>query len=282
MSYLPESATGAPVFDYDAVKDKGLELTETYAAGDPFPHIVIDDFLPPSMIELCLENFPKKPDPDSMSFDRDQERYKTSYHPDHMEPALRNLFYAFNSRPFIRVVENITGIKQLIPDPYFLGAGFHEIATGGHLSVHADFNHHKPMNLERRVNMLIYLNPDWKAEYGGQLELWRTDMSEQVQSVVPVLNRCAIFTTTQQSMHGNPQPIAHPEGASRKSIALYFYTATWDETRAGKTTQFYSRPGTGDRTDWKIRRKEFVEAVTPPIVLRGVNKIGRMMRGAAR
>ena len=281
MSYLPESATGAAVFDYDAVKEKGLELAETYAAGDPFPHIVIDDFLPRSMVDLCLANFPKKPDPDSPSFDRDQERYKTSYHPDHMTPSLRALFYAFNSRPFIRVVENITGIRHLIPDPYFLGGGFHEIATGGHLSVHADFNHHKPMDLERRVNMLIYLNPDWKAEYGGQLELWRTDMSEQVHSIVPALNRCAMFTTTQHSMHGNPQPVAHPDGHSRKSIALYFYTATWDETRAGKTTQFHSRPGTDDRTDWQIRRKEFLEAVTPPIVLRGVKKVGRMLHGRA-
>lgn len=278
MSYLPESATGAAVFDFDAMKDRGAELAEAYASADPFPHTVIDNFLPQSMVELCLKHFPQKPDPDSMSFDRDQERYKTSYHPDYLAPELRALFYAFNSRPFIRVVENITGIKHLIPDPYFIGGGFHEIRTGGHLSVHADFNHHKPMDLERRVNMLIYLNEDWKAEHGGQLELWRTDMSEQVQSVVPLLNRCAMFTTTQASMHGNPQPIAHPEGRSRKSIALYFYTATWDESRANKTTQFYSRPGSSDQTDWQIKRREFVEAVTPPIMLRGVNKLGRMLR----
>lgn len=278
MSYLPESDTGAAVFDFDATKDRGVELAETYANGDPFPHIVIDDFLPQNMIDLCLKHFPQKPDPDSRSFDRDQERYKTSYHPDHLAPELRALFYTFNSRPFIRVVENITGIKHLIPDPYFIGGGFHEIRTGGHLSVHADFNHHKPMGLERRVNMLIYLNEDWKAEYGGQLELWRTDMSEQVQSVVPLLNRCAMFTTTQQSMHGNPQPIAHPEGRSRKSIALYFYTATWDDSRAHKSTQFYSRPSSGDKTDWQVRSQELVEAITPPIMLRGVNKIRRMLR----
>ena len=278
MTYITSANAGAAVFDFDDVKHKGEELAERYANADPFPHIVIDDFLPESMIELCLKNFPQKRDPDSKSFDRDQERYKISYHPDYLEPKLRSLFYAFNSRPFIRVIENITGIKRLIPDPYFNGGGFHEISTGGHLSVHADFNHHKPMNLERRVNALIYLNHDWKEEYGGQLELWRTDMSEKVQSVVPLANRCAIFTTTQHSMHGNPQPVAHPEGRSRKSIALYFYTATWDGTRAHKTTQFRPRPGTEDQTDWRIKRSEFVRDVTPPILLRGMNKIGRLLR----
>lgn len=278
MSYLPENAESANVFDFDAMKDKGVELADAYANADPFPHTVIDDFLPPKMVELCVKHFPQDLDPDSTTFDRDQERFKSSYHPDYLAPELRALFYAFNSRPFVRLVENITGIKRLIPDPYFVGGGFHEIKTGGHLSVHADFNHHKPMDLERRVNMLIYLNEDWKAEYGGQLELWRPDMSELVQSIVPILNRCAIFTTTQESMHGNPQPIAHPEGISRKSIALYFYTATWDDSRAEKTTQFRSRPGSEDRTDWRVRRHELLEAVTPPVVLRGMRKVGRMLR----
>ncbi|MEO0398962.1 MAG: 2OG-Fe(II) oxygenase [Pseudomonadota bacterium] len=279
MSYLPSSNGNNAVFDFDAVKDKGLELTEAYAAGDPFPHVVIDDFLPQPMIDLCLRHFPHEADPDSRTFDRDQERFKTSFHPDYLPPDVRLLFYAFNSRPFIRVIENITGIKRLIPDPHFLGGGFHEIKTGGHLSIHADFNHHKLMDLERRVNMLIYLNDDWEPTHGGQLELWRTDMSEKVQSIVPIANRCAIFTTTQNSMHGNPTPVAHPDGRSRKSIALYYYTATWDESRAGKTTQFYARPDSGDRTDWRVKSKELIEAITPPIVLRGAHKIGRLLRG---
>ncbi len=277
MVYLPSNPNDPALFDYDAVKELGLELHETYAAGDPFPHIAIDDFLSEALIDLCLEKFPSHRDPDSMTFDRDQERFKTSYHPDHMEPALRRLFYAFNSRPFIKVVENITGIKGLIPDPYFAGGGFHEIGNGGHLSMHADFNHHKPLNLERRVNVLIYLNRDWKDEFGGQLELWKTDMSERVQSYAPLANRCVMFTTTQQSMHGNPQPIAHPDGVTRKSIALYYYTSTWDETKAAKTTQFRTRPGSGDKIDWQVRRTEFFEEIMPPILMRQAARANRVL-----
>ena len=279
MAFLPTSKNDITQFEYEAVKDLGKDLAETYAAGDPFPHIAIDNFLPEELVSLCLEHFPKAPDPDSFSFDRNQERLKTSYHPDHLPPRLRALFYAFNSRPFIKVVENVTGIKQLIPDPYFLGGGFHETANGGHLSMHADFNHHKPLNLERRVNVLIYLNEDWKEEYGGQLELWTTDMKERVQSYMPTVNRCVMFTTTQQSMHGHPKPIAHPDGITRKSIALYFYTATWDATKASKTTQFYTRPGTTDQTDWKVKSDELLEDLLPPMLMRQVAKVRRRLGG---
>lgn len=277
MAYLPSNAGDPALFDYDDVKDLGKELNAAYAAGDPFPHIAIDDFLPEALVNLCLENFPRQPDPDSQTFDRNQERLKTSYHPDHMEPKLRRLFYAFNSRPFIKVVENITGIKSLIPDPYFLGGGFHEIGNGGHLSMHADFNHHKPLDLERRVNVLIYLNHDWKEEYGGQLELWTTDMSRRVQSYLPLANRCVMFTTTQASMHGNPQPIAHPEGVTRKSIALYYYTATWDPTKASKTTQFRPRPGTGDEVDWRVKSDEILGDFLPPVLMRQVARLRRRL-----
>ena len=140
-----------------------------------------------------------------------------------MTNPVRRLFYSFNSKPFIRVLENITNINGLIPDPYFLGAGFHEIGQGGHLSVHVDFNHHKVMNLERRINVLIYLNKDWDKTCGGQLELWNKDVSKSVKSVVPAFNRCVIFNTTDWSYHGNPEPVKHPAGVTRKSIALYYY-----------------------------------------------------------
>lgn len=273
MAYIQSSADNISSFDAAALDGRGKELAETYAAGKPFPHIVIDDFLDERVIEQCLQEFPVRPERDSETFDREQERNKISYHPDFLPAKTRALFYAFNARPFLRVIENITGIKQLIPDPHFFGGGFHEIGTGGHLSMHADFIHHRLLNLERRVNVLIYLNRDWKEEYGGQLELWPSDMSACEQSIVPVANRCVIFSTTETSMHGNPQPVAHPGGISRKSIALYYYSATWDGTRQAKTTQFRARPGTGDKTDWKVRVNETMRDFMPPVLSRQLFKL---------
>jgi Rps23 Pro-64 3,4-dihydroxylase Tpa1-like proline 4-hydroxylase len=254
-------------------RTKGLELAAEYQNNQPFPHIVIDDFLPPDILDLCLEQFPDRVARGDAQFDRDQERYKSQFHPDTLSDQARALFYSFNSKPFIQVLENISGIKGLIPDPYYLGAGFHEIGQGGHLSVHVDFNHHKPMNLERRINLLIYLNHDWEEDYGGQLELWNLDMTERRQSIVPAFNRAAMFSTTETSYHGNPQPVKHPRGVTRKSIALYYYTSTWRDNKREHTTQFKIRQGTNDKTDVAVMSRELLSDFVPPIVLRQAKRL---------
>jgi 2OG-Fe(II) oxygenase superfamily len=118
--------------------------------------------------------------------------------------------------------------------------------------------------------VLIYLNKDWKNEYGGQLELWDEKMTEPVQTVIPTFNRCVIFNTTSNSNHGNPNPVNHPTGMSRKSIALYYYTATWTEEKKEHTTRFQARPGSRDGFDWSNRIKELARDYVPPILARKV------------
>ncbi|MEL7490946.1 MAG: 2OG-Fe(II) oxygenase [Pseudomonadota bacterium] len=275
MSYLKSNDADPFIFEINDVREAGRDLCGAYRDADPFPHVVIDNFLPQPQIEACIKAFPTEAMSARQSRDRNQEKNKHGYHPDSLPPKLRKLFYTFNARPFITVVENITNIKGLIPDPHFLGGGFHEIGQGGHLSVHADFNHHKPLNLERRVNVLIYLNEDWREEFGGQLELWREDMSSAAKSITPILNRCVVFATTAHSLHGHPTPVAHPNGVTRKSIALYYYTATWDSAAVSKTTQFRPRPETGDRVDWAMKARELAEDLTPPIIMRRLTALAR-------
>ncbi len=272
MVYLSEMDSKTGFISGDHMRSKGKELSEQYNAAAPFPHIVIDDFLPPEILEACLAEFPKDAE-DGESFDTDRERYKTQYSPDQLGDRARTLFYSFNSLPFIKLLENITGVKGLIPDPYFFGAGFHEIRNGGHLSIHADFNHHKPMDVERRLNVLIYLNKDWKEEYGGQLELWDRQMKGLVTSTTPDFNRCVIFNTDSNSYHGNPQVVNNPHGISRKSIALYYYTSTWGADKREHTTQFRARAGTGDKFDWSTTVRETLFDLTPPLVLRTLRKM---------
>ena len=117
-------------------------------------------------------------------------------------------------------------------------------------------------------------------EYGGQLELWDTDMKGCVRSVVPEANRCVIFNTTSFSNHGNPHPVNHPEGRTRKSIALYYYTATWSDAKRSHTTQFRARPGTEDQVDWEMRVRELVADFVPPIMRRSLSKARRTVRRA--
>lgn len=278
MAYLDvmDTSTG---FIPSQAEGKGKELNERYLAADPFPSILIDDFLPNELAEQMLAHFGPRNAVDDLnqSHNRFQERLKNSYHPDTLDNYARMIFYSFNSRPFIAVIENITGIKGLIPDPYYMGGGFHEIQNGGHLSIHADFNHHKLMNLERRINVLIYLNKDWKEEYGGQIELWDAKMTHACQSHIPTFNRCLIFNTTSGSMHGNPKTVNHPLGVSRKSIALYYYTSTWDGLKRSHTTQFRVRPGSEDKADWTTKLREAGEDLLPPVIGRNFGRMKRMI-----
>lgn len=250
----------------------GAEFYERYVAAEPFPHIVLDDFLAEQLADLCLSEFPQRPSAGA-GYARQQENKKLEFKPETLSPSLRALFYSFNSIPFVEFLENLTGIKGLIPDPYFAGAGLHEVANGGHLNIHADFNHHAPLNLERRINVLIYLNRDWKEEYGGCFEIWDRAMSRRCLRVVPQFNRCVIFNTSSTSFHGNPEPVNHPMGVSRRAIALYYYTATWDKSRREHTTQFKVRPDSIDQFDFGVRLQEIANEIVPPIATRAFRKL---------
>jgi hypothetical protein len=273
MAYFEISNAARGPFDPDVMKAKGAELSAAYQSADPFPHAVIDDFLPAAVLDQCLADFPHAPDPKSQSFDRAQERYKTSYNPDYLPEPTRSFFYALNARPFVQFLENLTGISGLIPDPYFLGGGFHQTTNGGHLSVHADFNLHGPLKLERRLNVLIYLNRDWAPDYGGALELWDTEMKACVKKIDPVFNRCVVFSTNATSYHGHPDPVNHPRGAARRSMALYYYTATWDGTARAFSTQFKRRPRSEDKPDIDVRTNEILSDWLPPVIARTVNRV---------
>ena len=171
--------------------------------------------------------------------------------------------------------QELTGIKGLIPDPYFEGGGLHETKRGGHLGVHADFNVHERLRLERRLNLLVYLNEDWADDYGGQLELWNKDMSDCAVRVKPVFGRAVIFNTALDSFHGHPDPLACPADRSRRSIATYYYTAAEEGIALlpKRTTNFRSRPGSGDPRDWQIRRYHFVNDWIPPKLQRLAHRL---------
>jgi len=256
----------------------GGEFQEQYVTANPFPHIVLDDFLPEELAEFCVREFPKGP-VSGREWARRQENKKLEFKPDALPPSVQSLFHCFNSAPFLGFLQNLSGIRGLIPDPYFAGGGFHEVLNGGHLDVHADFNHHVLLDLERRLNVLIYLNKDWKEEYGGCFEVWDRKMSKRCLRVVPSFNRCVIFNTSSISFHGNPEPVDHPLGLSRRAIALYYYTSTWDKSRREHSTRFKVRPNSIDRYDLSVRLQEIANELTPPIANRAFR---RLLNGVKR
>lgn len=248
-------------------REIGTEFASRYQSAEPYHHICLDNFLPAEIIEKVRADLDRLPEAER-SFASAQERLKSQFSPDRLPNYSRHLFQAFNSRPFTLFLEDLTGIKGLIPDPYFMGAGIHKTLNGGHLDIHADFNVHSHMRVERRLNVLIYLNSDWKEEYGGSFEIWDKNMSTKMASFVPISNRMVCFSTASDTFHGNPEPVNHPEGEARQSIALYYYTATWDDTRVEHTTIFRPRPGSKDESDARARRGRLVMDLLPPIVYR--------------
>lgn len=253
--------------DAETAKAAGKTASDAYRGKQPYPYGGFDDFLPAEVLDRVLAELQSLPEAET-TFNRPQEKLKTSYVPERLPPYTRNLFYVLNSRPFVQFLENMTGIKGLIPDPYFAGGGIHVVANGGHLDIHADFNHNAILNLERRLNVLIYLNKDWQESYGGSFEIWNNDMSELVESYVPQFNRMVCFNTGSTTWHGNPTPVNHPDGKPRMSLALYYYTATWDGTKRSHTTLFKPRPGSIDQADRETRRNELLQDIVPPILFR--------------
>src|SRR5580698_3047972 len=168
-----------------------------------------------------------------------------------------------------QVSETLTGISSVLPDPYYTGGGLHQIRPGGLLEVHADFSYHNALRLDRRINVLIYLNKDWREEYGGHFELWDRDVTRAEKKILPIFNRCAIFSTTSVSFHGHPVPLACPPERNRKSIATYYYTNGRPEEDPELTHRhevaFQERPGV-NRVKATIKIKKAIRAITPPIL----------------
>ncbi|MEE4212888.1 MAG: 2OG-Fe(II) oxygenase, partial [Parvularcula sp.] len=165
--------------DRDECRALGDALHTEYVTNKPFPHIVIDDFLPKELLRRMLEDFPKR---EKGRFDDDHSRLKTGYQMEKIKsPLITNMIDALNSSPFLDFLERMTGINGLLTDPHQAGGGLHETARGGHLSIHADFNMHSRLRTRRRMNLILFLNENWQDDYGGELELWETDMSRKAK-----------------------------------------------------------------------------------------------------
>jgi len=241
---LPVELMNGVFLDAKLARAFGEQLAGEYCFADPYPHIVLDNFLPEAMAEGILANFPLEKKDGEVNFVGGYfEHNKRQILPYACNQVALNYFLFFNSAPFLQFLEGLTTIDGLIPDPYFSGGGFHEIAKGGKLGIHADFRIQNQLHLNRRLNVLIYLNKDWDQAYGGELEIWDRGMTAKIKGIQPVFNRCVIFNTDADSYHGHPDPLNTPDAITRKSLALYYYTASkaiYDEV-PNLTTQFRAR-----------------------------------------
>lgn len=208
--------------------DQADELAARFARRDPFRHVVIDDFFAPAYCARLLAEFPP--------FERGNARNEAGElgNKSTIEQirALGSAYTALDdlvqSRPFLDLIGRITAIPDLLYDPWYFGGGTHENRNGQDLDAHVDFNRHPVERWHRRLNLIVYLNPEWHDAWGGSLQLHSDPRApdDRIETITPLFNRAVIFETTESSWHAFPRIALPPErkDLTRKSIALYFYT----------------------------------------------------------
>ena len=237
------------IFDNEDYAKLAFDNSELYSSNDPFSHIVLDNFLPNNIAEILSNEYPK--------VSEQRKEYKFHGHQNASRHFLEDsrsfstnlkLFSsAISSRSFLLFLETLTGIKSLIPDPYFMGGGAMMTGKGGFLNVHVDFNWHQKLQAWRRCNMLLYLTKDWQKSYEGNLELWSTDGKSKVKEIEPIFNRAVIFSTTSESYHGQPSTINTPDGIYRNVFSAFYYATTKDEKI--DSSPHYTKYSTEDSRD---------------------------------
>jgi len=214
----------------EEIREQTDAFRDQFQNAQPFPHLVVDHFLQPDFCQRLLREFPGFDEKRALNEFGEIGRKAVQEKLPQIGPAYRRLDDLLRSEEFLAFLSTMTGIPELVYDPAYVGGGTHENLEGQDLDVHVDFNMHPRTHLHRRLNLILFLNPEWKEEWGGCLQLhrnpWVPPEEDQVVTIVPLLNRMAVFETSEVSWHGfrRIRLPAEKKTLSRRSIAVYFYT----------------------------------------------------------
>jgi Rps23 Pro-64 3,4-dihydroxylase Tpa1-like proline 4-hydroxylase len=229
----------------------------------PYKHLVLDDFFSYEMAKLCHESFPAMDDKSwEHANDADIEiKYRSTWKSEFDIPdGIIDVVRIMNSSHFLNAMSEKFNIPKIMPDPYFTGGGLNVTKPGGLLDVHVDGNYHDASGLNRRLNALLYLNPNWQPGWGGEFGIYDKYGEECVKQLAPLFNRLVIFDTHDYSFHGLPNPLNFPDGEVRKSVLLYYYTKSprLDSQIATKEphSALWKRRGLKDKKGNKTRNFE--------------------------
>ena len=219
-----------------------------YKNSEPYPHIVFKNFFNKDFLSKVLKEFPDlSKSKSSINYSNKNEVKFASNNKKSFKKSTKIFFRYLNSSNFLKFIQEISSIKEkILADQTLNGGGLHEIKSGGVLKVHTDFNKHPTKNLDRRINVLIYLNKNWKKNFEGQLELWNKDMKKCIKKIMPTFNTMVIFSTNDFTNHGHPNHLKCPKTISRKSVAIYYFSK-------GRPRNEISQMHKKNRTEFKNR-----------------------------
>ncbi len=254
------------------LNDSISNLAARYRSARPFPHIFLDDVFDAPMLDRLVDEMPPLTADKFFYCEDDHLRqYGQRSAVDLGETGYQMVAF-LHSAAFLYFLSEITGIWELLPDPYLQGGGYHVLPRKGAFDVHADRNMAYETGLLRRLSLIVYLNKEWRHEYGGQLELWNSDGSRREVVIEPLFNRTVIFEIKEQNFHGVPQRVTCPQGRSRNSFVVYYHTAMRGEDIVPHSSiyapSFYHADAGGSRS----RMIRMAKALCPPIVARAARR----------
>ncbi len=225
------------------------ELKTKFSEAQPFRHVVVDNFLDPEFCRSLMDEFPRFDPRNAINETGGTGRKAVHANLRTLGAASRQFDDLMRDPAFLKETGEVTGIADLLHDPEYFGGGTHENLDGQELDVHVDFNYHPTTFQHRRLNLILFLNPEWMEAWGGCLELcadpWNPAGAEVVR-ILPLANRAVLFETTERSWHGFSRIVmpAEKREVSRRSIAVYFYThrRPAEETAEAHSTIYIPRP----------------------------------------
>lgn len=200
------------------------QLNNQFVGTPPFPMIVLDNFLPKDTALNLEKEADSIPDIYWNDFTR-RGSYMRECNQMQFAPEAQNFVSQMHSSLGMEWLTSLTGIKDLLPDPYLTGAAYSKSYSGDCLKMHTDFNWNDKLKLHRMLSVIIYLNSHWEKEWGGELKFNDFYNDKTVQSVEPLFNRAIIWRYHKRGFHGFPEPLRCPSGESRKTFRLFFYVS---------------------------------------------------------
>lgn len=191
----------------------------------PFRHWIIDDFEMPGYVfwEDVAREFPPRNWRNWIRYDSPVESKKrTCEDLETMPVYLAMLIRQMQSLTSLQWLSDLTGIKDLMIDSTLRGGGIHATDRGGRLDIHVDYAIHPTLHLERRLNAILFMNREWSADWGGDLELWDASARRCEKAITPAFRKLVLFECSDESYHGCPVPLNCPEEVSRHSVAVYY------------------------------------------------------------
>jgi hypothetical protein len=269
---LPDPSALLALLEKDIRLPEGLEvLSARYETAKPFPHLVLDGIFSAKVLDDLVDDMSEIHGEGWLHLDTEGFERKTVLRSAiDLRTTGVQLTALLHAAPFLYLLTALTGIPELLPDPYLQGGGYHRMPPGSFFQVHVDRNVAYDTGLRRRLAVIIFLNKAWKPEYGGDLELWSADGLHREVTIEPVFNRAVIFEVASPNYHGVPVPIACPVGRSRNSFLVYYHTAGTEGSEDIAHSSIFAPRRVG-RVGIAVRR--IVRECLPPIVFRPLRKL---------